>query len=128
MQDDDLYAIWPLRLARGSGPRYRQIADLIERAVAENRLQPGDRLPQRGLAQRLGIDLTTVTRGYNEAGLRGLLDPRGAAGTFISRRAEPAALVLDLGMNRRRRRWAAICRSCCGGDWRASWSARTCMC
>ena len=100
MQDDDLYAIWPLRLARGSGPRYRQIADLIERAVAENRLQPGDRLPpQRGLAQRLGIDLTTVTRGYNEAGLRGLLDPRGAAGTFISRRAEPAALVLDLGMN-----------------------------
>ena len=76
MQDDDLYAIWPLRLARGSGPRYRQIADLIERAVAENRLQPGDRLlPQRGLAQRLGIDLTTVTRGYNEAGLRGLLDP-----------------------------------------------------
>ena len=47
MQDDDLYAIWPLRLARGSGPRYRQIADLIERAVAENRLQPGDRLRRR---------------------------------------------------------------------------------
>ena len=92
MQDDDLYAIWPLRLARGSGPRYRQIADLIERAVAENRLQPGDRLPpQRGLAQRLGIDLTTVTRGYNEAGLRGLLDPRGAAGTLFHAR--------------RRRRW-----------------------
>ena len=89
MQDDDLYAIWPLRLARGSGPRYRQIADLIERAVAENRLQPGDRLPpQRGLAQRLGIDLTTVTRGYNEAGLRGLLDPRrGRHLYFTPRRA-----------------------------------------
>ncbi|WP_454674893.1 aminotransferase-like domain-containing protein [Achromobacter pestifer] len=100
MQEEDLYAIWPQNLTRGGGPRYRQIADFIEHAVAENQLQPGDRLPpQRGLAQRLGVDLTTVTRAYAEAGQRGLLDPRGASGTFIARPPAQAAQLIDLGMN-----------------------------
>ncbi|WP_447921081.1 aminotransferase-like domain-containing protein [Achromobacter aegrifaciens] len=100
MQEENLYANWPLKLAPGGGPRYRQIADFIEWAVAEKRLQAGDRLPpQRGLAQRLGVDLTTVTRAYAEAGQRGLLDPRGAQGTFIARPAEQSAQRIDLGMN-----------------------------
>lgn len=100
MHDDDMYAVWPEKLVRGAGPRYRQIADFIERAVADNQLQPGDRLPpQRGLAQRLGVDLTTVTRAYAEAGQRGLLDPRGALGTFIARPAAQSAQLIDLGMN-----------------------------
>ncbi|MBB1593487.1 PLP-dependent aminotransferase family protein [Achromobacter sp. UMC46] len=100
MQDKDLYVFWPQQLTRGGGPRYRQIADFIERAVAENQLQPGDRLPpQRGLAQRLGVDLTTVTRAYAEAGQRGLLDPRGALGTFIARPAAQSVQLIDLGMN-----------------------------
>jgi len=100
MQDQDLYANWPEKLVPGEGPRYRQIADFIERAVAQKRLQAGDRLPpQRGLAQRLGVDLTTVTRAYAEAGLRGLLDPRGAQGTFIARPAQQSVQLIDLGMN-----------------------------
>ncbi|WMD20856.1 PLP-dependent aminotransferase family protein [Achromobacter seleniivolatilans] len=100
MQDDDMYAVWPEKLTRGGGPRYRQIADFIAQAVLENRLLPGDRLPpQRGLAQRLGVDLTTVTRAYAEAGQRGLLDPRGALGTFIARPAAQSAQLIDLGMN-----------------------------
>ena len=56
-------------------------------------MQPGDRLPpQRGLAQHLGVDLTTVTRAYAEAGQRGLLEPRGPLGTFIARPAEQPLL------------------------------------
>jgi hypothetical protein len=74
MHHDDMSASWPLRFVRGGGPRYRQIADFIEGAVAANRMQPGDRLPpQRRLAQHLGVDLTTVTRAYAEAGERGLI-------------------------------------------------------
>ncbi len=100
MHEEDLYALWPLKLVRGAGPRYRQIADFIEHAVAQNRLQPGDRLPpQRGLATHLGVDLTTVTRAYTEAGQRGLLEPRGALGTYIARPGTQALQLIDLGMN-----------------------------
>lgn len=101
MHNDDMYASWTLTFVRGAGPRYRQIADFIETSVAANCMQPGDRLPpQRGLAQHLGVDLTTVTRAYAEAGQRGLLEPRGPLGTFIARPAEqPLLQMLDLGMN-----------------------------
>ena len=101
MHNDDMYASWPLKFVRGAGPRYRQIADFIAGAVADNRMQPGDRLPpQRGLAQHLGVDLTTITRAYAEAGQRGLIEPRGPLGTFIARPTdEPLLQMLDLGMN-----------------------------
>lgn len=101
MHNDEMYASWPLKFVRGAGPRYRQIADFIAGAVADNRMQPGDRLPpQRGLAQHLGVDLTTVTRAYAEAGQRGLIEPRGPLGTFIARPTdEPLLQMLDLGMN-----------------------------
>lgn len=101
MHHDDMSASWPLRFVRGGGPRYRQIADFIEGAVAANRMQPGDRLPpQRRLAQHLGVDLTTVTRAYAEAGERGLIEARGPLGTFIARPTEqPLQQMLDLGMN-----------------------------
>lgn len=101
MHNDDMYASWPLAFVRGAGPRYRQIADFIEGAVAANRMQPGDRLPpQRRLAQHLDVDLTTVTRAYAEAAQRGLIEARGPLGTFIARPVEqPLRQMLDLGMN-----------------------------
>lgn len=101
MHNDDMYASWPLTFVRGAGPRYRQIADFIEGAVAANRMQPGDRLPpQRRLAQHLDVDLTTVTRAYAEAAQRGLIEARGPLGTFIARPVEqPLRQMLDLGMN-----------------------------
>ena len=54
---------WLPQLARQGGPRFLQIADALQAAVAGGALQPGDRLPpQRHLAAQLGVDLTTVTR------------------------------------------------------------------
>ncbi|KAF1004760.1 MAG: 2-aminoadipate transaminase [Luteibacter sp.] len=72
----------------------------IERAIADGRLRPGDRLPpQRELANLLGIDLTTVTRAYTEARERNLLHARGALGSFVSAPRFDTGQVVDLGMN-----------------------------
>lgn len=62
-------------------------------------LSPGDRLPpQRQLAAQLGIDLTTVTRAYDEARRRHLLEGRGAEAPMSAPKVE-LTTVLDLGMN-----------------------------
>lgn len=91
---------WAAALRAGSGPRYLRLVDFIERAVADGTLAPGTRMPaQRALAALLGVDLTTVTRGFNEARRRGLVESRGPLGTFV---APPRAAQLqrvDLSMN-----------------------------
>ena len=58
MSDD-----WRPDLTRTAGPVYLAIADAIVADLGSGRLAPGARLPpQRTLAQRLGIDFTTVSR------------------------------------------------------------------
>ena len=67
IQDEHL-PIWMPRLAGNRGPRFLQIADALQAAVADGSLTPGDRLPtQRQLAAQLDVDLTTITRAYDEA-------------------------------------------------------------
>jgi DNA-binding transcriptional MocR family regulator len=87
-------------LARQAGPRFLQIADALQHAVAEGVLKPGDRLPpQRQLAAQLDVDLTTVTRAYDEARRRNLLEGRGARGTYVAAPKVELTSVLDLSMN-----------------------------
>ncbi len=100
----------PSRPEEAGGPIYLAIADAMAADIAAGRLRPGQRLPpHRALAEALGIDLTTVTRAYNEARRRGLIDAAaGRHGTFVrtgsdqppARRPEmrPAAAV-DTSMN-----------------------------
>lgn len=99
MQADHL-PDWMPPLTVHGGPRFLQIADAVHKAVAAGALKPGDRLPaQRWLAAQLNVDLTTVTRAYDEAKRRHLLQGRGARGTYVA--APKVALngVLDLSMN-----------------------------
>lgn len=99
MQDDNL-PIWLPRLAVQGGPRFLQIADALQAAVADGSLTPGDRLPpQRRLAAQLDVDLTTVTRAYDEARRRHLLEGRGARGTYVAAPKVELTAVLDLSMN-----------------------------
>ncbi len=99
MQDDHLPA-WPPRFAAQGGPRFLQIADALQAAVADGSLKPGDRLPpQRRLAAQLGVDLTTITRAYGEARRRHLLEGRGARGTYVAAPKVEWTSVLDLSMN-----------------------------
>jgi DNA-binding transcriptional MocR family regulator len=77
--------IWQPDLANRNKPVYLAIADAIAEDVRSGRLAAGHRMPpQRALADRLGLDLTTVSRAYGEARRRGLLDARVGQGTFIS--------------------------------------------
>jgi DNA-binding transcriptional MocR family regulator len=88
------------RLAAHAGPRFLQIADALQLAVEDGVLKPGDRLPpQRHLAARLEVDLTTVTRAYDEARRRNLLEGRGARGTYVAALKVELTSVLDLSMN-----------------------------
>ncbi|MCR4265232.1 PLP-dependent aminotransferase family protein [Nitratireductor sp. ZSWI3] len=90
---------WLPDLREGGGPLYLRIAEALAEARANGLLQPGDRLPpQRELAQRLGVDLTTITRAFTEARRRNLIDAAPGRGTFVTPGAaeEP---ILDLSMN-----------------------------
>ncbi len=99
IQDEHL-PIWLPRLAMDGGPRFLQIADALQAAVADGSLKPGDRLPaQRQLAARLHVDLTTITRAYDEARRRNLLEGRGARGTYVAAPKAELTPILDLSMN-----------------------------
>lgn len=93
---------WVPDLTRVRGAKYVAIADAIAAAVETGELRSGDRLPpQRDLAMRLGIDLTTVTKAYDQARARGLVGARGRAGSFVLPQDAIAAgpPPRDTGMN-----------------------------
>ncbi|MBV9655952.1 MAG: PLP-dependent aminotransferase family protein [Acetobacteraceae bacterium] len=97
---------WVPSLGDGSKPRYIAIAEAIQGDLAEGRLLPAQRLPaQRQLARLLGLDFTTVARGYGEAQRRGLIESRVGEGTFVAgaaaHRYAPSARVEtgDFSMN-----------------------------
>src|SRR5258708_25006786 len=99
MQDEPL-PLWLPQLAVQGGPRFLQIADALQAGVGGGALKPGDRLaPKRRLAAQLDVDLTTVTRAYDEARRRQLLEGRGARGTYVAAPKVELNAVLDLSMN-----------------------------
>ncbi len=98
---------WSQRIEQSNKPRYLAIADCIAQDMKDRVLLPGDRLPaQRKLADQIGVDFTTVSRGYTEALSRGLIETHVGRGTFILPQHsvsvindERRALANDLTMN-----------------------------
>src|ERR1700761_5177944 len=96
---------WAPNLKGREGPLYLAIADAIAADIDGSKLLPGARLPaQRALADELGIDFTTVTRAYAEAGKRGLVEGRVGHGTYVRDRPKAAAQSIanrsiDVSMN-----------------------------
>ncbi|UWQ17457.1 PLP-dependent aminotransferase family protein [Jannaschia sp. M317] len=98
---------WPLRIEKSGKPRYLAIAECIAQDMKDRVLLPGDRLPaQRKLADMIGVDFTTVSRGYTEALSRGLIETHVGRGTFVLPQHsfsdtgdERRALAHDLTMN-----------------------------
>ncbi|ODR88296.1 PLP-dependent aminotransferase family protein [Sinorhizobium alkalisoli] len=95
---------WLPALSQASGPLYLAIADAIASDIAAGRLKDGVRLPpHRALAKALGIDFTTVSRAYNEAHRRGLIEGRVGQGTYVRARAGRSSSVpgglVDMSMN-----------------------------
>jgi len=93
------------QIENGGGPKYLVIAEALLADVQSGRLKPGHRLPpQRQLAKELGVDLTTVTRAFNEARRMGLIEAHVGRGSFVRGRPSEApvpagAPIIDLSMN-----------------------------
>lgn len=98
---------WEPWIVEGSQLKYRGIVEAIEADLRAGHIQPGDRMPpQRTIAEVLGVDLTTVTRAFNEARRRGLVEANAGRGTFIRRRIDDGRILglgappaVDLSMN-----------------------------
>ena len=91
---------WEPNLEASDAPRYQAIVTAMKEDISSGELEPGDRIPtQRALAKSLGVAIGTVTRAYAEAERHGLIQSRGARGTFIAgadgRRDEAALAIPD---------------------------------
>jgi DNA-binding transcriptional MocR family regulator len=98
--------MWRPRLIESARMKYLGIVEALEADIRSARVSRGERLPpQRAIAEALDVDLTTVTRAFNEARRRGLVEAQAGRGTFISEKldgnepAEQAHPLIDLSMN-----------------------------
>ena len=99
---------WVPTISTEDGPKYRAIVRALAEDVRSGRLPPGAQLPpQRVLAKQLNVDLTTITRAFNEARKAGLIDATVGRGSFVRggpastdelRKLHPSASV-DFSMN-----------------------------
>ena len=88
--------IYAPRLGGGNGPLYKQLADAMERDIANGTLAPGTRLPtHRDLADALGLNVSTITRGYREAEQRGLVSGTVGRGTFVASDAAASTAMVS---------------------------------
>ncbi len=83
---------WLPVLTDADGPRYLAFVQALENDVQAGVLKPGTRLlPQRDMANQLGLSVGTVSRAYAEAEARGLISGEVGRGTFVQRRRLPAS-------------------------------------
>jgi molybdate-binding protein/DNA-binding transcriptional regulator YhcF (GntR family) len=74
-------------------PEYAQIVEQIRLAVARGELRPGERLePVRGLADRLGVNPSTVARAYRELEQAGVIETHGRRGTLVAQESNVEGL------------------------------------
>ena len=98
-------AIWQPHLQAEAGKKYLGIVRALETDIYAGHIKPGDRLPsQRAIAEALQVDLTTVTRAFNEARRRGLVEGNKGGGTYIRDSVQQQLIaekqsMLDLSMN-----------------------------
>lgn len=65
-------------------PLARQLMTLLQDAILNNQLRPGDRLPaSRDMATRLDVSRNTVLSAYDQLIAEGYLESRRGAGTFV---------------------------------------------
>ncbi|SHN14176.1 GntR family transcriptional regulator [Cryptosporangium aurantiacum] len=93
-------------------PPFEQLRAQLARQIQDHTLAVGSRLPTiRRLAADLGLAVNTVGRAYRELEEAGLIETRGAAGSFVSAAgeqsreraqqaaAEYAAVVASIGID-----------------------------
>lgn len=100
--------MWKPRISASAHSKYLGIVDALEEDIYAGYIKPGDRLPsQRQTAAKLAIDLTTVTRAFNLARSRGLIESQPGRASYIRQHVESRLIshisdrrpMLDLSMN-----------------------------
>jgi len=77
--------MWDLKIMDTDQSLYMAIADAMERDIRQGALKAGEKLPpQRTLAKKVGVNVTTITRAYSEAAKRGLVVSTVGSGTYVS--------------------------------------------
>ncbi|OQO91029.1 GntR family transcriptional regulator [Saccharomonospora piscinae] len=78
-------------------PLYEQVTASVRRALAEQRLAPGDHLPPaRQLAASLEINVHTVLRAYAQLRDEGLIDLRRRRGAVVTGEADGHARLATM--------------------------------
>lgn len=76
---------WNPKIETGNKPLYIALADALESDIRLGILKPGEKLPpQRELADRIGVNLSTVTRAFRVCELKGLISGVVGRGTFVA--------------------------------------------
>lgn len=76
---------WNPIIERDNKPLYIALADALESDINAGILKPGEKLPpQRELADRIGVNLSTVTRAFRVCELKGLISGVVGRGTFVA--------------------------------------------
>jgi DNA-binding transcriptional regulator YhcF (GntR family) len=67
-------------------PLYQQLRDRVVEGIAGGAIRPGDQLaPVRQLAARFGINIATVSKGYDLLRTEGLVRANRSAGSVVAR-------------------------------------------
>jgi DNA-binding transcriptional MocR family regulator len=82
--------MWTPKLTASSSPKYAALAQAIAQAVRAGELLPGTRLPpQRTIARRLKMNLSTVSKAYDLAAEMGVVAGEVGRGTFVRMSSAP---------------------------------------
>jgi DNA-binding transcriptional MocR family regulator len=91
LSDHEKMTDWVPTLAAIEGPRYLAFVRALEADITSGRVKPGMRLlPQRDMAQQLGLSVGTISKAYAEAEQRGFISGEVGRGTFVQRRRPEA--------------------------------------
>src|SRR2546422_773252 len=86
-------------------PLYAKVVRGLSAEIAQGAVRPGDRLPgERDLCKHFGVSRVTIRRALGELRDRGLIEPDGTRGWFVTSNAvgEPNALMSFSEMARSR--------------------------
>lgn len=85
---------WTPTLHDSGKPLYLEIAEAIRRDIDSEVLRDGDRLPsQRSIAKAIGLDFTTVSRGFSEAVKQGSIETFVGRGSFVTAKETKSELA-----------------------------------
>ncbi|MCX7135778.1 MAG: winged helix-turn-helix domain-containing protein, partial [Proteobacteria bacterium] len=61
-----------LEIAKRAAPLRQQVEDAVRQAIVDGQLQPGQRLPERELTERMGVSRTLVREALRQLESEGL--------------------------------------------------------